>query len=230
MLLPKLRESVYKANMELNESGLVLFTFGNVSGIDRKTGIVVIKPSGVPYDKLSPKAMVCVELMSGKIIDSSYKPSSDTPTHLEMYRAFKNAGGVVHTHSCYATSCAQARMPVKCMGTTHADYFFGDVPVTRPLTKAETIKEYEKNTGTVIVETFRKIDPVEIQAVLVANHGPFSWGANPSDAVHNSIVLEFLARVQIQAASLNPKAPRPPQYLIDKHYFRKHGKAAYYGQ
>jgi len=230
MLLPKLRESVYKANRELNESGLVLFTFGNVSGVDRKAGIVVIKPSGVPYDKLLPKAMVCVDLKSGKIIDSIYKPSSDTPTHLEIYRAFKNAGGVVHTHSCYATSCAQARQSIKCMGTTHADYFFGDVPVTRPLTKAETIKEYEKNTGLVIVETFRKIDPVEIQAVLVANHGPFSWGGNPSDAVHNSIVLEFLARVQIQVASLNPNAPRPPQYLIDKHYFRKHGKNAYYGQ
>jgi L-ribulose-5-phosphate 4-epimerase len=230
MLLQKLRESVYQANMALNASGLVLYTFGNVSGIDRGKGIVVIKPSGVAYDKLSAEAMVCVELATGAIVESKYKPSSDTPTHLEIYRAFSNAGGVVHTHSCFATTIAQACRGVACMGTTHADYFHGDVPVTRPLTKKETEKEYEKNTGLVIVETFKERSPAEIPAVLVANHGPFAWGIDSDDAVHNAVVLEFLSRMDVQLNSFAADAPRPAPYLIDKHYFRKHGKNAYYGQ
>jgi L-ribulose-5-phosphate 4-epimerase len=230
MLFPELRESVFKANMELNASGLVLYTFGNVSGIDRAKGVVVIKPSGVSYDRLSAEAMVCVELETGKIVDSKYSPSTDTPTHLEIYRSFAGAGGVVHTHSCHATACAQARHPVRCMGTTHADYFCGDIPVTRPLTREETVKEYERNTGLVIVETFRDKNPAEIQAVLVANHGPFAWGSNEHDAVHHAVVLEYLARIDVLMHSLGPTPQRPAVHLIEKHYFRKHGKAAYYGQ
>ena len=230
MELNKLKESVYRANLELIESGLVLFTFGNVSGVDRKRGLLVIKPSGVPYDALSPDNMVCVSLQTGEVIDSDLNPSSDTPTHLALYRAFTSCGGIVHTHSEYATACAQARIPIRSMGTTHADYFLGDIPVTRKMSKAETAKDYEKNTGLVIVETFRPLNSEEIPAVLVANHGPFVWGQNPRDAVHNAIIVEFLAKMEIHSRGLNPEAPRPPQHLVDKHYRRKHGADAYYGQ
>ena len=230
MGLNELKMSVYQANMALKASGLVLFTFGNVSGVDRRRKLMVIKPSGVPYETLAPENMVCVSLETGRAVDSDLNPSSDTDTHLEIYRAFDTCGGIVHSHSEFATSCAQARIPIRCMGTTHADYFYGDIPVTRELSIKETIENYEKNTGFVIVETFRSVNPVEIPAVLVANHGPFVWGRNSGDAVHNAIIVEFLAKMEIHTRGLNPQAPRPPQCLVDKHYRRKHGADAYYGQ
>ena len=230
MEVKRLKESVYQANMALQESGLVLFTFGNVSGIDRDRGLVVIKPSGVPYGSLSPDTMVCVSLESGKSTDGNLKPSSDTPTHLEIYRAFPNSSGIVHTHSEYATACAQARVPIRCMGTTHADYFFGDIPVTREMTKAETSENYEKNAGLLIAETFEKRNPEEISAVLVANHGPFVWGGDPMEAVHLSVVVEYLAKMEVHTRLLNPDVSRPQPHLVEKHYRRKHGPDAYYGQ
>ena len=229
MELNELKASVYSANMDLKESGLVLFTFGNVSGVDRRRNLMVIKPSGVPYDALAPENMVCVSLETGRPVESDLDPSSDTATHLEIYRAFGACGGIVHTHSEFATSCAQARIPIRCMGTTHADYFYGDIPVTRELSAKETTVDYEKNTGLVIVEKFRTLNPAEIPAVLVANHGPFVWGPSPQDAVHNAVIVEFLAKMEIHARGLNPEAPRPPQHLVDKHYRRKHGPDAYYG-
>jgi L-ribulose-5-phosphate 4-epimerase len=230
MELKQLKESVYQANMELIESGLVLHTFGNVSGVDHKRKIIVIKPSGVSYDTLSPDNMVYVSLETGKVVDSDMNPSSDTNTHLEIYRAFPTCGGVVHTHSEFATACAQARIPIRCMGTTHADYFYDDIPVTRNLSRKETIENYEKNTGLVIIETFETLNPEEIPAVLVANHGPFVWGRDPQDAVFHAVIVEYLAKMEIHTRLLNPEAPRPPQYLVDKHYQRKHGANAYYGQ
>ena len=230
MELNELKMSVYRANMELIESGLVLFTFGNVSGVDREGAVMVIKPSGVPYDALSQDNMVCVSLETGKVIDSDLNPSSDTATHLELYRAFTTCGGIVHSHSEYATACAQARIPIRCMGTTHADYFFADIPLTREMSRAETSNDYEKNTGLVITETFENLNPEEIPAVLVANHGPFVWGRNPAKAVHHAVIVEFLAKMEVHLRHLNPEAPRPPQHLIEKHYLRKHGKDAYYGQ
>ena len=230
MELSKLKMSVYQANMALKASGLVISTFGNVSGIDRERAVLVIKPSGVPYDTLSQDTMVCVSLETGKVIDSDLNPSSDTPTHLELYRAFTTCGGIVHSHSEYATACAQARIPIRCMGTTQADYFFGDIPVTREMSRTETSKDYEKNTGLVITEAFNILNPEEIPAVLVANHGPFVWGPNPRDAVHHAIIVEFLAKMEVHTRGLNPEAPRPPQCLVDKHYRRKHGAGAYYGQ
>ena len=230
MDLNELRTSVYQANMALNESGLVLFTFGNVSGVDRERKLMVIKPSGVPYDSLTPENMVCVSLETGRVVDGDLNPSSDTDTHLEIYRAFDSSGGIVHTHSEFATSCAQARVAIRCMGTTQADYFYGDIPVTRKLSLEETSEKYEKNTGRVIVETFRDLNSSEIPAVLVANHGPFVWGPNPGAAVHNAIIVEFLAKMEVHTKGLNPEAPRPPQYLVEKHYRRKHGEEAYYGQ
>jgi L-ribulose-5-phosphate 4-epimerase len=230
MDLKQLKESVYQANMALSASGLVLFTFGNVSGVDRERRLLVIKPSGVPYAALSPDSMVCVSLESGAVIDGDLNPSSDTATHLVLYRAFAACGGIVHTHSEYATACAQAHISIRCMGTTQADYFFGDIPVTRAMTRAETIENYEKNTGLVITETFKKLDPQQIPAVLVANHGPFVWGPNPQDAVHHAMVVEFLAKMELHIRQLNPDAPRPTRHLIEKHYLRKHGAGAYYGQ
>jgi L-ribulose-5-phosphate 4-epimerase len=226
-----LRESVYQANMELAGSGLVTGTFGNVSGVDRATGLMMIKPSGVPYDQLSPAHMVPVSLETGEVVEGDLRPSSDTPTHLELYRSFP-CGGVVHTHSRRATTLAQAGLPLRCMGTTHADHFRGDVPVTRPLTKDEVDGDYEGNTGLVIVETFRENghSPEEVAAVLVANHGPFTWGRDASDAVENARILEYLAGMEIDARLLAPKARRPDIFLVDKHYLRKHGKDAYYGQ
>ncbi|CAB1063221.1 L-ribulose-5-phosphate 4-epimerase (EC [Olavius sp. associated proteobacterium Delta 1] len=230
MDLTKLKHSVYRANMELIESGLVLYTFGNVSGVDRERAVMVIKPSGVPYEALAPEKMVCVSLETGKVIDGDLNPSSDTPTHFELYRAFATCGGIAHTHSEYATACAQARIPIRCMGTTQADYFLGDIPVTREMNSAETSEDYEKNTGLVITETFRNLNPAQIPAVLVANHGPFVWGRDPAKAVYHAVIVEFLAKMEVHAAQLNPQAPRPPRHLIEKHYLRKHGRNAYYGQ
>jgi L-ribulose-5-phosphate 4-epimerase len=227
-----LRDVVHQANLELAQSGLVMGTFGNLSAVDRAAGLFAIKPSGVPYDELTPAHMVRVSLKTGAVIDGTLRPSSDTPTHLELYRAFPDCGAIVHTHSEYATMFAQARTAIRCMGTTHADYFRGDVPVTRPMRQAEVEHDYEKNTGLVIVETFRaeRLSPVEVSAVLVANHGPFAWGPDVAKAIENARVLEYLARLDWHARVLAPDAPRPERFLIDKHYLRKHGPGAYYGQ
>jgi L-ribulose-5-phosphate 4-epimerase len=227
-----LRQEVHRANMALARSGLVMGTFGNVSGVDRKAGLLAIKPSGVPYDELRPEHVVPVSLATGEVVDSDLRPSSDTPTHLELYRAFPACGGVVHTHSTHATALAQAGLPVRCLGTTHADHFRGDVPVTRPLRKAEVAKDYERNTGLVIVETFRRkrISPDEVAAVLVASHGPFTWGKDAARAVDNAEVLESLARMEILVLSTGRAVKRPAPFLVDAHYLRKHGPGAYYGQ
>ena len=227
----KLREQVHQANLQLAGSGLVMGTFGNVSGVDRTAGFMAIKPSGVPYERLSPDDIVLVSLASGEVIDSKLRPSSDTPTHLELYRAFP-CGGVVHTHSLHATALAQAGLPIRCLGTTHADHFRGDVPVTRPLTAAEVEGDYEKATGLVIVETFCEtgLSPEEVQAVLVASHGPFTWGKDAASAVENAAILEYVARMEIQIRAVAHDMKRPAQYLVDKHYLRKHGPSASYGQ
>lgn len=231
MTAEALREQVWKANLVLAESGLVLGTFGNVSGIDRDAGVVVIKPSGVPYEEMTPGHMVAVALDTGAVIEGTLQPSSDTPTHLELYRAF-TCGGVAHTHSVTATAFAQAQRPVRCMGTTHADYFRGDVPVTRLLRADEVADAYERNTGLVIVETFRELGlaPDEVPGVLVAHHGPFTWGADPFAAVERARVLEMLARMDVIQRAVAPDAPAPAPFLIDRHYLRKHGAGAYYGQ
>ncbi|HVO35384.1 MAG TPA: L-ribulose-5-phosphate 4-epimerase AraD [Gemmatimonadales bacterium] len=229
--LEELRRTVLEANLRLAGSGLVLGTFGNVSGVDRVAGLFVIKPSGVPYTELTAATLVPVSLKTGEVLDGKLRPSSDTPTHLELYRAF-GCGGIAHTHAECATAFAQARQPIRCMGTTHADFFRGDVPVTRPLTEAEVAAEYELNTGRVIVETFRKgrLDPAEIPGVLVANHGPFTWGDDAFAAVERALVLEQLARMEIAQRLVAPDPPRPDQFLVEKHFGRKHGKGAYYGQ
>jgi L-ribulose-5-phosphate 4-epimerase len=226
-----LRERACRANLELASTGLVAGTFGNLSIADFDAGVFAIKPSGVPYGELKPDKIVLVSLETGEASDSKFRPSSDTPTHLELYRAFK-CGAIVHTHSEYATAFAQARLPISCMGTTHADYFHGDVPVTRAMTKAEVERDYEVNTGKVIVETFTKgkISPGEVAAVLVANHAPFAWGPDASKAIELAEMLEFMARINWRARTIAPDAPKPDQFLIDKHYLRKHGKTAYYGQ
>ena len=231
MLHAELRNIVYRANITLAQSGLVIGTFGNVSAVDRSAGVLVIKPSGVPYAELTPEHMVAVSLDTGQAIDSRFRPSSDTLTHLELYRAF-GCGAVVHTRSEYATVFAQARLPIRCMGTTHADYFRGDVPVTRPLTPAEVAHDYEMNTGRVIVETFAGGGHVasETPAVLVANHGPFTWGPDASTAVEYARVLEYIARLEWRVKAIAAGAPRPGAQLVDKHYRRKHGSEAYYGQ
>jgi L-ribulose-5-phosphate 4-epimerase len=226
-----LRERVYRANKELAESGLVMGTFGNVSEVDRGAGLFVIKPSGVPYEEQTPDHMVPVALETGQVVESTLRPSSDTPTHLELYRAF-GCGGIVHTHSEVAATFAQARLKVRCMGTTHADHFRGDVPVTRPLTRDEVEGEYERNTGLVIVECFNTagISPEEVPAVLVANHGPFTWGKDAFEAVEHARILEYLARMEARVRLLAPAAARPDAFLVDRHYRRKHGKSSYYGQ
>jgi L-ribulose-5-phosphate 4-epimerase len=227
-----LREEVYRANVALAGSGLVMGTFGNVSGVDRAAGLMAIKPSGVPYDELKPEHVVPVSLSTGEVVGSDLRPSSDTPTHLELYRAFPSCGGVVHTHSESATALAQAGLPVRCLGTTHADHFRGDVPVTRALTRKEISKGYERMTGLVIVETFRKkrLSPDEVAAVLVLNHGPFAWGRDAADAVENARVLEYVARMDILVRATGARVRRPAGFLVDKHYLRKHGPGAYYGQ
>lgn len=226
-----LQEAVYRANIALAESGLVFGTFGNISGADHAAGVLAIKPSGVPYDELSPEAIVLVSLETGRVLNSTLRPSSDTATHLELYRAW-NCGGIAHTHSESATTLAQARLPVRCMGTSHADYFRGDVPCTRPLTASEISGAYERNTGLVIIETFRsgRITPDAVPGVLVANHGPFTWGANAFEALEHARVLEWLARMDITGRLVAPGADRPSPGLVDRHYSRKHGDKAYYGQ
>ncbi len=231
MIAADLRALVCDANQALSRTGLVLGTFGNVSGIDLASGIIAIKPSGVSYGELTPDRIVPVSLETGAVLEGTLRPSSDTPTHLELYRAFR-CGGIVHTHSEHATALAQARLVVRCMGTTHADYFRGDVPVTRPMRPEEIADAYEKNTGLVITETFKSggIDPAEVPGVLVANHGPFVWGADPFEAIERAEVLEFLARMDVTIRRIAPDAARPADYLVDKHYLRKHGTRAYYGQ
>jgi len=226
-----LRKRVHLANQALVASGLVTETFGNVSAVDRDAGVFLIKPSGVPYDELTPAHMVAVSLETGRVVAGKLRPSSDAPTHLELYRAF-DCGGIAHTHSPYATAFAQARQAIPCLGTTHADYFHGDVPVTRPLTATEVERDYERQTGLVIVETFRalKLSPEEVPGVLVANHGPFTWGADALAAVERARVLEYLAHVACVSHVIDATAPRPAAYLVDKHFRRKHGKDAYYGQ
>jgi len=231
-MLEKLKAEVCKANLDLVAEGLVIQTWGNVSGIDRASGVMVIKPSGVPYAEMKPKHMVCVSLATGKVVEGKLKPSSDTDTHLILYRAFKGIGGVVHTHSLFATSWAQACKPLLAYGTTQADYWYGDVPVTRKLTAAEIKNDYEANTGDVIVETFKKLefDPLHHPAVLVASHGPFTWGKDVNDAVHNASVLEFIARLNSETLRINPKAKPMQSVLLAKHFLRKHGPKATYGQ
>ena len=228
-MLEALKEQVCRANLMLPEYSLVTFTWGNVSGIDREKGLVVIKPSGVPYNGMTPEDMVVVDF-SGAVVEGKWKPSSDTATHLELYMAFPRCGGVVHTHSRWATSFAQAGRPICAMGTTHADYFYGDVPCTRPMTDAEIGGEYERETGKVIVETFAGRDSAAVPAVLVFAHGPFTWGKDPDEAVHNAAVLEEVAFMNYHALQLAPEQERIPRALLDKHYLRKHGRNAYYGQ
>lgn len=228
-MLEKLKEVVYEANMELPRRGLITYTWGNVSGIDRESGLIVIKPSGVSYDRLTAEDMVIVDL-SGNIVEGKLRPSSDTPTHIELYKAFPALGGIVHTHSTYATAWAQAGKGIPCFGTTHADYFYGEIPCTRALTESEIESEYEKNTGLVIEETFEKLDPAAMPGVLCKNHGPFTWGKDADEAVHNAVVLEEVARMAMLTCQINGQAAPAPQVLQNKHYLRKHGKNAYYGQ
>lgn len=230
-MLENLRQEVYEANMMLPEYNLVIFTWGNVSGIDRETGYVVIKPSGVDYKNLSPENMVIVDL-AGNVIEGDLNPSSDTATHLELYKAFPDIGGIVHTHSPWAVSFAQAGMGIPAAGTTHADYFYGTIPVTREMKMNEIQNDYEKQTGSVIIETFKKekIDPNQVPGVLVNDHGPFTWGKNPEEAVHNSVVLEQIAEMTYHSLQLNSKNIQMDRNILDKHYLRKHGKNAYYGQ
>ena len=226
----QLRRRAFEANMELASSGLVMGTFGNLSVVDRSAGVFAIKPSGVAYQTLSPEGIVVVSLENGEAIDGALRPSSDTPTHLELYRAF-GCGAIVHTHSEFATLFAQAGMPIRCMGTTHADYFRGDIPVTRPMRREEVERDYEKNTGLVIAETFAAgTSPSEVPAVLVANHGPFAWGEDATQAIAHARVLEYLARLEWRLRTMAPDAPAPDQFLVDQHYLRKHGPKAYYGQ
>jgi L-ribulose-5-phosphate 4-epimerase len=229
-MLEQLKKSVCQANLDLVAKGLVIETWGNASGIDRERGLVVIKPSGVPYDGMKPKDMVVVSLADGRVVEGGLKPSSDTPTHLELYRGFAEIGGVVHTHSLYATAWSQAQRDLPGYGTTQADYWHGDVPCTRQLKPAEVKNDYEANTGKIIVETFRKKNPLHHPAVLVASHGPFTWGRDVAEAVHNAGVLEFIARLASETLRINP-GTRPMQGVQrDKHFLRKHGPKAYYGQ
>ena len=229
MLLQNLREEVLEANLELVRRGLVLHTFGNASGIAREEGLVVIKPSGVPYDQMKAKHLVIADL-DGNIVEGKLKPSSDLPTHLVLYREFPKIGGIAHTHSEYATAWAQARQSIPCLGTTHADYFHGPVPVTSVMTKKEIASQYERNTGHVIVQAFKHLDYAAIPAVLVANHGPFCWGLNPKAAAHNAVILEAIARTAYLTFNIDRAARTIGRELHDKHYLRKHGSSAYYGQ
>ena len=228
-MLEELKKKVYDANMELPQRGLITYTWGNVSGIDRQQGLFVIKPSGVDYDELKVEDMVVMNL-AGEKVEGDYNPSSDTATHLEIYKAFPEVGGIVHTHSPWATSWAQAGRSIPCYGTTHADYFYGEVPCARSLTKAEIAKDYEKNTGLVIVETFKDKNPKHVPGIILANHGPFTWGKDADEAVHNAVVLEEVAKMAYQTEKINPKVKSAPQELQDKHFLRKHGENAYYGQ
>ncbi|ENZ13520.1 L-ribulose-5-phosphate 4-epimerase [Enterocloster clostridioformis] len=230
-MLELLKQQVCESNLELVRRGVVIYTWGNVSGIDREKGLMVIKPSGVDYDRMCPEDMVVVDLNTGKAVEGKWKPSSDTATHLEIYRKFPAVGGVVHTHSVNAVAFAQAGMPIRALGTTHADYFYGDIPCTRELTEEEVMSAYEVNTGKVIIETMEglDIDPMAVPGVLVKNHGPFAWGKNPANAVYNAVVLEKVAEMDLKTLALNPGASMK-QYVLDKHYMRKHGPNSYYGQ
>ncbi|NOS71155.1 MAG: L-ribulose-5-phosphate 4-epimerase [Verrucomicrobia bacterium] len=231
-MLEKLKAEVCRANLDLVRKGLVIETWGNASGVDRARGLMVIKPSGVPYDGMMPKHMVVVSLATGKAVDGQLKPSSDTDTHLVLYRAFPKIGGVVHTHSLYATAWAQAQRGLPSYGTTQADYWYGDVPCTRLLKPVEINRDYEANTGRLIVETFKKLkfDPMQHPAVLVASHGPFTWGKDVAEAIHNAGVLEFVARLASETLRINPKLRPMQSVLLAKHFLRKHGPNATYGQ
>lgn len=229
-MLETLKKAVCAANLQLVADGLVVQTWGNASGIERRRGLVVIKPSGVAYAEMRPEQMVVVELETGKVIEGKLKPSSDTPAHLALYRAFPEIGGIVHTHSLHATAWAQAKREIPALGTTHADYFHGPVPCTRPLTPKEINGEYEANTGKVIAERFAKLDPAALPGVLVAGHGPFTWGKSAGAAAENAAVLEFLAQLATETLAIAPATRPVPQALLDKHYLRKHGPGAYYGQ
>ena len=228
MSIEELKQQVFRANIDLVDHGLVIFTWGNVSGIDRERGLVVIKPSGVSYEGMKAEDMVVVD-MEGNRVEGKYKPSSDTATHLELYKAFPETGGVVHTHSTYATAWAQAGCDIPNIGTTHADYFSDDIPCTRDMTKEEIMGDYEKDTGTVSIERFKRLNPAHIPGVLVKNHGPFAWGKDPHDAVHNAVVMEQVAKMAFISRQVNPQLTMNP-WLIEKHFSRKHGPNAYYGQ
>lgn len=229
-MLEDLKNIVCAANLRLNAEGLVLHTWGNVSGVDRASGNIVIKPSGVPYERMKPSDMVVVSLTTGEVVEGGLRPSSDTPTHLELYRAFAAIGGVTHTHSLHATAWAQAKKDVPPLGTTHADYFHGPIPCTRGLKPAEIKGPYEANTGKVIIERFAGVDPLHAPGVLVACHGPFTWGKDPDEAVHNAVIVEHLARLASATLQVNPQVKAIASGLLDKHFFRKHGPGAYYGQ
>ncbi|MDO4175593.1 MAG: L-ribulose-5-phosphate 4-epimerase [Eubacteriales bacterium] len=230
-MLEKLKQEVYEANMELPKRGLVTYTWGNVSGIDRESGLFVIKPSGVEYEELKPEDLVVMDL-DGNQIEGELNPSSDTKTHLELYKAFPEIGGIVHTHSLYAVAWAQSRRDIPCYGTTHADYFYGDIPCARNLTQEEIDEDYERNTGKVIVETFRTrgINPMYVPAVICSNHGPFTWGKDAAQAVYHAVVLEEVSRMVMLTEQNNPHVGPAPQSIQDKHFMRKHGPNAYYGQ
>ncbi len=229
MMLKSLREEVLEANLELVRQGLVIYTFGNASGISREESLVVIKPSGVSYKNLKPADLVVTDL-EGNCLEGNFRPSSDLPTHLVLYRTFSSIGGIVHTHSSYATAWAQAKRKIPCLGTTHADYFHGPIPVTEPMKPSEIEKDYEENTGQVIVRCFAGLDPEQISAVLVSSHGPFCWGSTAYDAAHIAVIVEELARIAFFSLSLNPDVSQIAPHLLDKHFFRKHGPGAYYGQ
>jgi len=229
IMYEQLKKAVYEANLQLQQHQLAIRSWGNVSGIDRKANVIAIKPSGVMYEELSPDKIVLLDL-EGKIIEGELRPSSDTPTHLELYRNFKSIGGICHTHSPSATAWAQACREIPCFGTTHADYFYGPVPVTEVMTADEIKSNYELNTGKVIVRRFADLDPLKMPAVLVANHGPFTWGRTPADAVESNVVLELTAKMALDAITINPGQEPIKKALLDKHYLRKHGKNAYYGQ
>jgi len=229
-MLEELKKEVCAANLQLVDEGLVIQTWGNVSGVDRASGNLVIKPSGVPYSEMQPEHMVVVSLETGKVVEGKLNPSSDTPTHLVLYRAFKGIGGVVHTHSLNATVWAQALCDIPALGTTHADYFYGPIPCTRLMKPKEIESDYEANTGQVIVETFAKRDPLTCPGVLVASHAPFAWGKSVHDAIHNAVVLEQVARMALETVRLSPTVRPMQSELLDKHFLRKHGPGAYYGQ
>ncbi|WP_426350366.1 L-ribulose-5-phosphate 4-epimerase [Alloiococcus sp. CFN-8] len=228
-MVEALKQQVYLANMELVQKNMVIYTWGNVSGIDRDQGLVVIKPSGIAYEDLKAEDMVVLNL-EGEVVEGDLKPSSDTATHIALYRAYPSIGGIVHTHSVYGVTFAQAGIDIPPLGTTHADYFHGVIPCTRNLTEEEIAEAYEENTGRVIIDTIGDKDPLEIPGIVVKNHGPFAWGNDPSEAVYNGVVLEKIAEMAYRTLTLNPLATRAPQYLLDKHYYRKHGAKAYYGQ
>lgn len=231
-MLEELKQRVLEANLELPRRGLVTFTWGNASGVDRSRGLVVIKPSGVDYRDMAAEDLTVVELETGRTVEGRYRPSSDTATHLELYRAFPRVGGIVHTHSRYAVAWAQAGEDIPCWGTTHADYFYGPIPCARHLTQEELAADYERNTGRVIAETFRvrKLDPTAVPAVICRGHGPFAWGTDPAQAVYHAAVLEEVARMALYTKLVNTGVPPAPEYLVEKHYSRKHGPNAYYGQ